>query len=252
MMRKTAIVTGATSGIGKATALKLAENGYDLIITGRRKERLDELEKELNGLGAEVLKCCFDVREFEEVKKYLGDLNGKWADIDVLVNNAGGALGKEPIQDGAIEDWDTMIDTNVKGLLYVTKVLLLIMCKNQKGHIVNLCSIAGKQVYSEGNVYCAAKHAVDAISKGIRIDALPYNVKVTNICPGAVETEFSIVRFHGDTEKAAATYKGFTPLTAEDIADTIMYCVSLPAHVCINDLTIMPTAQADSGHFFKK
>ncbi|MEE0983000.1 MAG: SDR family NAD(P)-dependent oxidoreductase, partial [Bacteroidales bacterium] len=174
------------------------------------------------------------------------------ADIDVLVNNAGGALGKEPIQDGAIEDWDTMIDTNVKGLLYVTKVLLPIMCKNQKGHIVNLCSIAGKQVYSEGNVYCAAKHAVDAISKGIRIDALPYNVKVTNICPGAVETEFSIVRFHGDTEKAAATYKGFTPLTAEDIADTIMYCVSLPAHVCINDLTIMPTAQADSGHFFKK
>jgi NADP-dependent 3-hydroxy acid dehydrogenase YdfG len=190
--------------------------------------------------------------EFEEVKKHLGDLSGKWADIDVLVNNAGGALGKEPIQDGAIEDWDTMIDTNVKGLLYVTKVLLPIMCKNQKGHIVNLCSIAGKQVYSEGNVYCAAKHAVDAISKGIRIDALPYNVKVTNICPGAVETEFSIVRFHGDTEKAAATYKGFTPLTAEDIADTIMYCVSLPAHVCINDLTIMPTAQADSGHFFKK
>lgn len=251
-MRKTAIVTGATSGIGKATALKLAENGYDLIITGRRKERLDELEKELNGLGAEVLKYCFDVREFEEVKKHLGGLNGKWADIDVLVNNAGGALGKEPIQDGAIEDWDTMIDTNVKGLLYVTKVLLPIMCKNQKGHIVNLCSIAGKQVYSEGNVYCAAKHAVDAISKGIRIDALPYNVKVTNICPGAVETEFSIVRFHGDTEKAAATYKGFTPLTAEDIADTIMYCVSLPAHVCINDLTIMPTAQADSGHFFKK
>lgn len=251
-MRKTAIVTGATSGIGKATAIKLAENGYDLIITGRRKERLDELEKELKELGAEVLKYCFDVREFEEVKKHLGGLSGKWADIDVLINNAGGALGKEPIQDGAIEDWDAMIDTNVKGLLYVTKVLLPIMCKNQKGHIVNLCSIAGKQVYSEGNVYCAAKHAVDAISKGIRIDALPYNVKVTNICPGAVETEFSIVRFHGDTEKAAATYKGFTPLTAEDIADTIMYCVSLPAHVCINDLTIMPTAQADSGHFFKK
>lgn len=251
-MRKTAIVTGATSGIGKATAIKLAENGYDLIITGRRKERLDELEKELNELGADVLKCCFDVRVFEEVEKHLGALSGKWADIDVLINNAGGALGKEPIQDGAIEDWDAMIDTNVKGLLYVTKVLLPVMCKNQKGHIVNLCSIAGKQVYSEGNVYCAAKHAVDAISKGIRIDALPYNVKVTNICPGAVETEFSIVRFHGDTEKAAATYKGFTPLTAEDIADTIMYCVSLPAHVCINDLTIMPTAQADSGHFFKK
>jgi NADP-dependent 3-hydroxy acid dehydrogenase YdfG len=250
-MRKIAVVTGATSGIGRATALKLASNNYDLIITGRREERLIELEKELQQLGASVLRCCFDVRDFEQVKTHLGELSGRWAEIDVLVNNAGGALGKEPIQDGDIEDWDTMIDTNIKGLLYVTKVLVPQMCKNKKGHIVNLCSISGKQVYAEGNVYCAAKHAVDAISKGIRIDALPYGIKVTNVCPGAVETEFSIVRFHGDLDKAAATYKGFQPLTGEDIAETIYYCVSLPAHVCINDLTIMPTAQADSGHFFK-
>lgn len=251
-MRKTAIVTGATSGIGRAVAIKLAENGYDLVITGRRTDRLAEVEKELRNAGADVLSLGFDVSKYEEVKANLGMLSGKWAKIDLLVNNAGGALGKEPIQEGAIEDWDRMIDTNVKGLLYVSRTILPIMCRNNGGHIVNLCSIAGKQVYAEGNVYCASKHAVDAISKAIRIDALPYGVKVTNICPGAVETEFSIVRFHGDEEKAAATYKGFTPLTAEDIADTIYYCVSLPAHVCINDLTIMPTAQADSGHFFKK
>lgn len=251
-MRKTAIVTGATSGIGRAVAIKLAENGYDLAITGRRTDRLAEVEKELRNAGADVLSLGFDVSKYEEVKANLGMLSGKWAKIDLLVNNAGGALGKEPIQEGAVEDWDRMIDTNVKGLLYVSRTLLPMMCRNNGGHIVNLCSIAGKQVYSEGNVYCASKHAVDAISKAIRIDALPYGVKVTNICPGAVETEFSIVRFHGDEEKAAATYKGFTPLTAEDIADTIYYCVSLPAHVCINDLTIMPTAQADSGHFFKK
>lgn len=251
-MRKTAIVTGTTSGIGRAVAIKLAENGYDLVITGRRTDRLAEVEKELRKAGADVLSLGFDVSKYEEVKANLGMLSGKWAKIDLLVNNAGGALGKEPIQEGAIEDWDRMIDTNVKGLLYVSRTILPIMCRNNGGHIVNLCSIAGKQVYAEGNVYCASKHAVDAISKAIRIDALPYGVKVTNICPGAVETEFSIVRFHGDEEKAAATYKGFTPLTAEDIADTIYYCVSLPAHVCINDLTIMPTAQADSGHFFKK
>lgn len=251
-MRKTAIVTGATSGIGRAVAIKLAGNGYDLVITGRRTDRLAEVEKELRKEGADVLSLGFDVSKYEEVKANLGMLSGKWAKIDLLVNNAGGALGKEPIQEGAIEDWDRMIDTNVKGLLYVSRTILPMMCRNNGGHIVNLCSIAGKQVYSEGNVYCASKHAVDTISKAIRIDALPYGVKVTNICPGAVETEFSIVRFHGDEEKAAATYKGFTPLTAEDIADTIYYCVSLPAHVCINDLTIMPTAQADSGHFFKK
>lgn len=251
-MRKTAIVTGATSGIGRAVAIKLAENGYDLVITGRRTVRLAEVEKELRNAGADVLSLGFDVSKYEEVKANLGMLSGKWAKIDLLVNNAGGALGKEPIQEGAVEDWDRMIDTNVKGLLYVSRTILPMMCRNNGGHIVNLCSIAGKQVYAEGNVYCASKHAVDAISKAIRIDALPYGVKVTNICPGAVETEFSIVRFHGDEEKAAATYKGFTPLTAEDIADTIYYCVSLPAHVCINDLTIMPTAQADSGHFFKK
>lgn len=251
-MRKTAIVTGATSGIGRAVAIKLAENGYDLVITGRRTDRLAEVEKELKNAGADVLSLGFDVSKYEEVKANLGMLSGKWAKIDLLVNNAGGALGKEPIQEGAVEDWDRMIDTNVKGLLYVSRTILPMMCRNNGGHIVNLCSIAGKQVYAEGNVYCASKHAVDAISKAIRIDALPYGVKVTNICPGAVETEFSIVRFHGDEEKAAATYKGFTPLTAEDIADTIYYCVSLPAHVCINDLTIMPTAQADSGHFFKK
>lgn len=251
-MRKTAIVTGATSGIGRATAVRLAENGYDLVITGRRAERLVELEEKLREMGADVLSLTFDVRSYGQVKDALESLSGKWAKPDVLVNNAGGALGKEPIQEGSIEDWDTMIDANVKGLLYVTRTILPLMCQNGRGHIVNLCSIAGKQVYSEGNVYCASKHAVDAISKAIRIDALPFGIKVTNICPGAVETEFSIVRFHGDEKKAAATYQGFTPLRAEDIADTIFYCVSLPKHVCINDLTIMPTAQADSGHFFRK
>jgi NADP-dependent 3-hydroxy acid dehydrogenase YdfG len=247
------LVTGASRGIGAEIALEAARNGYFVIVNyNNSKENAENVCMQISDEGGNCAMFKADVSDAAQVQAMCDYVTGNYGSVDVLVNNAGGALGKEPIQDGAIEDWDTMIDTNVKGLLYVTKVLLPIMCKNQKGHIVNLCSIAGKQVYSEGNVYCAAKHAVDAISKGIRIDALPYNVKVTNICPGAVETEFSIVRFHGDTEKAAATYKGFTPLTAEDIADTIMYCVSLPAHVCINDLTIMPTAQADSGHFFKK
>ncbi len=251
-MRKIALVTGATSGIGRACALKLAKNDYDIIITGRRKERLEELEGELKTLGADVLSLNFDVRCNEQVEKHLGNLSGKWEDIDLLINNAGLAAGKEPIIEGSLDDWERMIDTNVKGLLYVSKIILKGMCDRKKGHVVNICSIAGKQVYSDGNVYCASKHAVDALSLAMRIDCLKYGIKVTNICPGAVETEFSIVRFHGNKEQADATYKGFEPLTAEDIADTIYYCVSLPAHVCINDLTIMPTAQADSSHFFKQ
>lgn len=251
-MRKIALITGATSGIGKACAIKFAQNNYDIIITGRRKERLEELEKELRVFGADVLSLNFDVRNNQEVEQYLGNLSGKWQDIDLLINNAGLAAGKEPIIEGSLDDWERMIDTNVKGLLYVSKIVLNLMCKRQKGHVVNICSIAGKQVYSDGNVYCASKHAVDALSLAMRIDCLKYGIKVTNICPGAVETEFSIVRFHGNKEQADATYKGFTPLTGEDIAETIYYCASLPSHVCINDLTIMPTAQADSSHFFKQ
>lgn len=251
-MRKIAVVTGATSGIGRSCAVKLAKNGYDVIITGRRKDRLDELEKELRKCGADVLNLNFDVRNLGEVESNLGSLSGKWAEVEVLINNAGLAAGRDPIQNGDMDDWERMIDTNVKGLLYVTRTLLKGMCERKRGHVVNLCSIAGKQVYGDGNVYCASKHAVDALSKAIRIDCLPYGIKVTNICPGAVETEFSIVRFHGDRTKADATYEGFEPLKAEDIADTIYYCLSLPDHVCINDLTIMPKAQADSGHFFRR
>ena len=251
-MKKIALITGATSGIGRACAVKLAQNNYDVIITGRRNERLQELEKELRELGADVLSLNFDVRNNQEVEQHLGNLSGKWQEIDLLINNAGLAAGKEPIIEGSLDDWERMIDTNVKGLVYVSKIVIKLMCKRQKGHVVNICSIAGKQVYSDGNVYCASKHAVDALSLAMRIDCLKYGIKVTNICPGAVETEFSIVRFHGNKEQADATYKGFTPLTAQDIAETIYYCVSLPAHVCINDLTIMPTAQADSSHFFKQ
>lgn len=194
----------------------------------------------------------FDVRDNEQVEKYLNSLEPEWREIDILVNNAGLAAGKDAIQEALLSDWEQMIDTDVKGLLYVSRIVLPWMCKRMKGHVINICSIAGKEVYAGGSVYCAVKHAVDAISKGMRIDCLPYNIKVTNICPGAVETEFSMVRFKGDKEKNDATYRGFTPLTGEDIADTITYCALLPEHVNINDLVIMPTAQANSGLFFRK
>ncbi|MEF9986993.1 MAG: SDR family NAD(P)-dependent oxidoreductase [Bacteroidales bacterium] len=252
-MNKIALITGATSGIGEAVAQLLAKDGYNLIITGRREARLSELAKKLEGrFGIKTLPLSFDVRSLQEVEKYLGGLNLEWRTIDVLVNNAGLAVGLGTIDSGIVDDWERMIDTNVKGLLYVTRIVSKYMIAREQGHIVNLCSIAGKEVYLNGNVYCASKHAVDALTKGMRIDLLPHNIRVSQICPGAVETEFSEVRFKGDAQKAANVYKGFIPLRAIDVADAIMYMIKCPAHVNINDMVIMPAAQANSTTFNKK
>ncbi len=251
-MERIALVTGATAGIGRAVALLLAKEGCNLIITGRREERLQELKEQITAqYGVKVLALCFDVRSLESVEKYLGNLPAEWQNIEVLINNAGLAVGLNPLQEGVIDDWERMIDTNIKGLLYVSRIVSNIMISNKKGHIVNLCSIAGKEVYPNGNVYCASKHAVDALTKAMRIDLLPHGIRVSQICPGAVETEFSQVRFKGDNERAANVYKGFTPLKAEDVADAIMYMVKCPPHVNINDMVIMPTAQANSSIFNK-
>ena len=252
-MNKTALITGATSGIGRAVADIFAENKYNLIVTGRRSERLQELKAALEQQhGISVLALCFDVRYNDEVVRNIESLPVEWRNIDVLVNNAGLAVGLNHIQDGVLDDWERMIDTNIKGLLYVTRAVSPLMIARNSGHIVNICSIAGKEVYENGNVYCATKHAVDALSKAMRIDMLGHNIKVTNVCPGAVETEFSIVRFKGDTQRAAGTYRGIEPLTGRDIAECIYFAVSLPKHVCINDMMIMPTAQADSRTFNRK
>lgn len=252
-MNKIALITGATSGIGRAVADIFAENKYNLIVTGRRSERLQELKAALEQQhGISVLALCFDVRDNDEVVRNIESLPVEWRNIDVLVNNAGLAVGLNHIQDGVLDDWERMIDTNIKGLLYVTRAVSPLMIARNSGHIVNICSIAGKEVYENGNVYCATKHAVDALSKAMRIDMLGHNIKVTNVCPGAVETEFSIVRFKGDTQRAAGTYKGIEPLTGRDIAECIYFAVSLPQHVCINDMMIMPTAQADSRTFNRK
>lgn len=252
-MNKIALITGATSGIGRAVADIFAENKYNLIVTGRRSERLQELKAALERQhGTSVLALCFDVRDNDEVVRNIESLPVEWRNIDVLVNNAGLAVGLNHIQDGVLDDWERMIDTNIKGLLYVTRAVSPLMVARNSGHIVNICSIAGKEVYENGNVYCATKHAVDALSKAMRIDMLGHNIKVTNVCPGAVETEFSIVRFKGDTQRAAGTYKGIEPLTGRDIAECIYFAVSLPEHVCINDMMIMPTAQADSRTFNRK
>ncbi len=252
-MTKTILITGATSGFGKATAIQFAKNGYNIIITGRRKERLEILKNELLEYGdINVLALNFDVRKNDEVKKILGNLPEEWQDIDILVNNAGLAVGFGHIDEGNIDDWDRMIDTNVKGLLYVTRIIAPMMVSRGKGHIINIGSIAGKDPYENGNVYCASKFAVDALSKSMRIDLLKHNIKVTHIAPGMAETEFSIVRFKGDKEKADSVYKGFDALTADDIAGVIYYCATLPAHVCINDLVITPTQQAGVNHSFRK
>lgn len=251
-MGKIAVVTGATAGIGEAVAERLAKEGYDLIITGRREVRLQELAKSLtSNNNIKVLALNFDVRSLASVEKYLGNLPAEWRNIDLLVNNAGLAVGLNPINEGVIDDWERMVDTNIKGLLYVSRIVSNLMAANKKGHIINLCSIAGKEVYPNGNVYCATKHAVDALTKAMRIDLLPYGIKVSQICPGAVETEFSVVRFKGDKERADNVYKGFEPLKAEDVADAIMYMVNCPAHVNINDMVIMPAAQANSSIFNK-
>ena len=252
-MNKTALITGATSGIGRAVADIFAENKYNLIVTGRRSERLQELKAALERQhGISVLALCFDVRDNDEVVRNIESLPVEWRNIDVLVNNAGLAVGLNHIQDGVLDDWERMIDTNIKGLLYVTRAVSPLMIARNSGHIVNICSIAGKEVYENGNVYCTTKHAVDALSKAMRIDMLGHNIKVTNVCPGAVETEFSIVRFKGDTQRAAGTYRGIEPLTGRDIAECIYFAVSLPEHVCINDMMIMPMAQADSRTFNRK
>lgn len=252
-MNKIALITGATSGIGKAIALKLAKESYDIIITGRRKERLEELKAELTkAYNIRVLTLNFDIRIYNEVEKSFSNLPKEWQDIDVLVNNAGLAVGLNPIHQGVIDDWERMIDTNIKGLLYMTRLVSPGMADRKNGHIINICSIAGKDVYANGNVYCATKHAVDALSKGIRIDLLPYGIKVTQICPGAVETEFSLVRFKGDDNRAKEVYKGFTPLYANDIAEAVYYAVSQPKHIDIQDVLIMPTAQADGSTFHKE
>lgn len=241
------LVTGATSGFGKAIALKFAENGHDVIITGRRKERLDDLEKEIKmKTGSRVLPLTFDVRHRDEVDSALCGIPREWEHIDILVNNAGLAVGLNHIDKGLVEDWERMIDTNIKGLLYVTKAVAPLMVNRNRGHIINIGSIAGIQPYENGNVYCATKAAVDSLSKSMRIDLLRNNIKVTNIAPGMAETEFSLVRFKGDKEKSDAVYKGFSPIRAEDIADVVYFCACLPPHVCINDLVITPTQQANA------
>jgi NADP-dependent 3-hydroxy acid dehydrogenase YdfG len=252
-MRKTVLITGATSGIGEATAIKFAEATCRLIITGRRKDRLNDLTEHLvQEYGIDVLPLCFDVRDNRQVEKHLGNLPEEWQKVDILVNNAGLAAGLGHIDEGDRDDWDRMIDTNVKGLLYVTRTVVPGMVSRQSGHIINISSIAGKEVYENGGVYCASKHAVDALSKCMRIDLLKHGIKVTNIAPGMVETEFSLVRFRGDKDKAGAVYNGIRPLKGEDVAEVIFYCASLPAHVCINDLVITPTAQAGVNHSIRK
>ncbi len=247
-----ALITGATAGIGRATAKILAANRYDMIITGRRKELLQAIEKEIrSNTDADVLSLSFDVRNNMEVVHHLTTLKGKWQKIDVLVNNAGLASGLSPIHEGDNDDWETMIDTNVKGLLYVTRVITPGMVERGSGHIVNIGSIAAKEVYEKGNVYCATKHAVDALNRGMRIDLVEHNIRVTAIHPGAVETEFSLVRFHGNKERAEKVYEGFTPLYENDIAEAVLFAVTRPPHVNINELVIMPTAQANSSKTVK-
>lgn len=249
MARGIALITGTTAGIGLATARLFAREGWDLIITGRQQEKVGAVAEELS--GARVLPLAFDVRDRAAVDAALGSLPADWRDIDVLVNNAGLALGRDLLHEADPADWDTMIDTNVKGLLYVTRAVAPRMIERKKGHIVNLGSIAGKEVYKAGAVYNATKFAVEALTKGMRIDFLPHGIRVTSICPGAVNTDFSITRFKGDREKADAVYEGYTPLSAEDIADAIHWAVTRPAHVCINDLLIMPTAQADTANLHR-
>lgn len=243
MNTKIALITGATSGIGKASAITLAKMGYDIIATGRRKDRLDELETELPA-GVRYYPLVFDVRDREKVRDILGNLPADWAAVDVLINNAGNAHGLDPIQTGSLDDWDAMMDINVKGLLYVSKAIIPGMTERKSGIIINIGSIAGKEVYPNGNVYCGSKHAVDAITKGMRMDLNPFGIKVIGIHPGLVETEFSLVRFKGDEKRAETVYQGYEPLVAQDIADIVEFVVNRPAHVVLADIVVLPTAQA--------
>jgi len=273
-MNKTILITGATSGFGEACARKFAAAGDHLIITGRRKDRLEALQRELEGGvpaaaaskggvaaaagpsaaskgGVRVLPLVFDVQDRAAVFAAIGDLPEGWRKIDILINNAGLAAGRDFFDEASLDDWETMIDTNLKGLLYVTKAVLPHMTPTGGGHIINIGSVAAKEIYEKGNVYCGTKAAVDAISHSMRIDLLRHRIKVTAIHPGAAETEFSLVRFKGDEGQAQKIYEGYTPLSAEDVADAIYYCATLPPHVCINDLVITCTAQADAIYFYK-
>ncbi|KIO76703.1 short-chain dehydrogenase [Pedobacter lusitanus] len=244
---KTALITGATSGIGKSCAHLFAQQGYQLVLVARREDKLNEIARHLaDKYAIEVKTLIADVRNNAVLTAVLEGLPQQWKQIDVLINNAGLSQGLDPIDKGDTTDWDTMIDTNVKGLLYVTKIVSGWMISAKKGHIINIGSIAGKEVYPNGNVYCATKHAVDALNKGMRMDLLPHGIKVTAINPGMVETEFSVVRFKGDEDKAKKVYEGLEPLLAQDIADAIWFAVSRPAHVNINDMLIMPAAQASA------
>ncbi len=252
-MRPIALITGATSGIGEATAILLAKNNYNVIITGRRYERLVSLQKKIKAESdSEVLILNFDIRNQDENVSAINSLPENWQNIDVLVNNAGLAAGLNTIQDGMIDHWERMIDTNVKGLLYITRLIAPMMIKRGSGHIINISSIAGKETYPMGNVYCATKHAVQSLTKGMRIDLLKHGIKVSSVSPGAVDTEFSVVRFDGDENRARQVYKGFTPLYAQDIAETILFIVTRPKHVNIDDVLIMPTDQAFSRDFNRK
>lgn len=252
-MSKTIFITGATSGIGKSCAKIFAKDNNKIIITGRRAERLKDLKSELESNTKSTVLCLnFDVQNVEEVNSAINSLTEEWKNIDILINSAGLAVGLNKIQDGEIDDWERMINTNIKGLLYVTRAISPLMTARKSGHIINIGSVAGKETYPFGNVYCATKHAVDSLSKAMRIDMVEFGIKVTQIAPGAVETEFSNVRFKGDDAKADSIYNGFEPLHPEDIADAAYYCANLPKHVNINDMLIMPTAQASAGLIHKE
>ena len=252
-MRPIAIITGASAGFGRATAIALARNNYDVIITGRRSDKLELVEEAIRSkTEADVLSLTFDIRDKDAVKDACDKLTGKWEAIDVLVNNAGLAAGLSHIHEGNVDDWEQMIDTNIKGLLYITRLISPGMAMRGKGHIINLGSVAGKEAYENGNVYCATKFAVDGLTQGMRLDLVESGIKVTAIHPGSAETEFSLVRFKGDAEKADKVYEGFTPLYAEDIAEAILFTVTRPPHVNIDDMLIMPSAQARSRKFVRK
>ena len=250
-MKKTIFITGATSGIGKATAEIFAKQGHRLIICGRRKEVLDNLQIQLSNF-TDVYSLVFDVRNQQEVQNAINSLPEEWKNIDVLVNNAGNAHGLEPISDANISDWDAMMDGNVKGLLYVSQPIIKLMKANNSGHIVNISSVAARQTYANGTVYCASKKAVDVISEGMRLELTEFGIKVTNVQPGAVETDFSKIRFKGDEERAATVYAGYEPLIAEDIADAISYCVNAPDRVSIAEICIYPKAQAEPRTIFRR
>lgn len=252
-MKGYALITGASSGFGEAIAHSLANEGYSLILAARRTERLETLKEKLSQLPIHIELITVDVRDEQAVIAAITSLPENVKDrIEILVNNAGLAVGRGPIDQGISDDWNRMIDTNIKGLLYVTKAVVPYLKKQAHGHIVNIASIAGKEVYSGGNVYCASKHAVDALSRSMRIDLVSYGIKVTNIAPGAAETEFSLVRFKGDQDTAASVYEGYEPLQAQDIADSVLFAVTRPAHVNISDITIMPTAQASTSILHKE